>query len=58
MAFSLVRAWQPAVDQPPEKLKQLYADPDFRRAVADEMEKGVFRRNWKRVEYATWANPN
>ena len=26
MAFSLMRSWQPAVDQPPEKLKQLYAD--------------------------------
>ena len=41
MAFSLMRSWQPAVDQPPEKLKQLYADPDFRRAVVDEMSKGV-----------------
>jgi N-acyl-D-amino-acid deacylase len=50
MAFSLMRSWQPAVDQPPEKLKQLYADPEFRRAVVDEMSKGVLRRNFKRVE--------
>lgn len=57
MAFSLMRAWQPAVGQPPEKLKQLYADPDFRRAVADEMERGVFRRNWKRVEVCDVGRP-
>lgn len=50
MAFSLMRSWQPAVDQPPEKLKRLYASADFRRAVVDEMSKGVLRRNFKRVE--------
>jgi N-acyl-D-aspartate/D-glutamate deacylase len=50
MAFSLMRAWQPAVGQPPEKLKQLYADPEFRSAVVAEMSRGVLRRNWKRVE--------
>ena len=57
MAFSLMRSWQPAVDQPPEKLKQLYADPSFRRAVVDEMEKGVLRRNWKRVEVCEVGKP-
>jgi N-acyl-D-amino-acid deacylase len=50
MAFSLMRSWQPAVGQPPEKLKQLYADPDFRRAVVDEMKRGALRRNFSRVE--------
>jgi N-acyl-D-aspartate/D-glutamate deacylase len=57
MAFSLMRAWQPAVDQPPEKLKQLYANPDFRRAVVDEMNRGVLRRNWKRVEVCDVGKP-
>ncbi len=50
MAFSLMKSWQPAVDQPPEKLKKLYADPDFRRSVADEMSKGILRRNYNRIE--------
>jgi N-acyl-D-aspartate/D-glutamate deacylase len=57
MAFSLMRAWQPAVGQPPEKLKQIYADPDFRRAVLDEMGQGVFGRNWKRVEVCDVGRP-
>ena len=57
MAFSLMKAWQPAVGQSPEKLKQIYADPEFRRAVADEMERGVFRRNWKRVEVCDVGRP-
>ena len=29
-AFSMMRSWQPACDQPPEKLKEIYADPAFR----------------------------
>ncbi len=57
MAFSLMRAWQPAVGQPPEKLKQVYADPEFRRAVVDEMNRGVLRRNWKRVEVCDVGKP-
>src|SRR5271170_5800213 len=57
MAFSLMRSWQPAVDQPPEKLKQLYADPDFRRAVVDEMSRGMMRRNFKRVEVSEAGRP-
>src|SRR5215813_10561247 len=57
MAFSLMRAWQPAVGQPPEKLKQLYADPGFRRAVVGEMSRGVLRRNWKRVEVCEAGKP-
>ena len=57
MAFSLMRSWQPAVDQPPEKLKHLYGDPDFRRAVVDEMSKGVLRRNFKRVEVCEVGKP-
>jgi N-acyl-D-aspartate/D-glutamate deacylase len=57
MAFSLMRSWQPAVDQPPEKLKQLYADKEFRRAVVDEMSKGILRRNFKRVEVCEVGKP-
>jgi N-acyl-D-amino-acid deacylase len=57
MAFSLMRAWQPAVGQPPEKLKQLYADPEFRSAVVAEMSRGVLRRNWKRVEVCEVGKP-
>jgi N-acyl-D-aspartate/D-glutamate deacylase len=57
MAFSLMRAWQPAVGQPPEKLKQLYADPEFRSAVVSEMSRGVLRRNWKRVEVCDVGKP-
>jgi len=57
MAFSLMRSWQPSVDQPPEKLKQLYANPDFRRAVVDEMSKGILRRNFKRVEVCEVGKP-
>ena len=57
MVFSLMRAWQPAVGQPPEKLKQIYADPEFRRAVVDEMSRGVLRRNWKRVEVCDVGKP-
>jgi N-acyl-D-amino-acid deacylase len=57
MAFSLMRSWQPAVDQPPEKLKKIYADPQFRSAVVDEMNKGVLRRNFKRVEVSDVGNP-
>ncbi len=56
MSFSLMRSWQPAVGQPPEKLKQLYADADFRRAVVDEMNRGVLRRNFKRVEVSDVGN--
>jgi N-acyl-D-amino-acid deacylase len=57
MAFSLMRAWQPAVGQPPEKLKQLYAEPEFRSAVVGEMSRGVLRRNWKRVEVCEVCKP-
>jgi N-acyl-D-aspartate/D-glutamate deacylase len=57
MTFSLMRSWQPAVGQPPEKLKQLYADPDFRRAVLAEMERGIFSRNWKLVEVCDVGRP-
>jgi N-acyl-D-aspartate/D-glutamate deacylase len=57
MAFSLMRTWQPAVGQPPAKLKRLYADPEFRRAVVGEMSRGVLRRNWKRVEVCDVGNP-
>src|SRR6202050_875577 len=57
MAFSLMRSWQAAVDQPPEKLKKIYADPQFRSAVVDEMNKGVLRRNFKRVEVSDVGNP-
>jgi N-acyl-D-amino-acid deacylase len=57
MAFSLMRAWQPAVGQPPEKLKQLYADADFRRAMVDEMSRGILRRNFKRVEVCDVGKP-
>jgi N-acyl-D-amino-acid deacylase len=57
MAFSLMRAWQPAVGQPPEKLKQLYADLDFRRAVVNEMNHSMLRRNWKRVEVCEAGKP-
>ncbi|HVN27915.1 MAG TPA: amidohydrolase family protein, partial [Candidatus Binataceae bacterium] len=45
------------VGQPPEKLKQLYADPAFRSAVVDEMNKGVLRRNFKRVEISEIGKP-
>ncbi|HKD68488.1 MAG TPA: amidohydrolase family protein [Candidatus Binataceae bacterium] len=55
--FSMMKAWQPAVDQPPERLKQIYADPDFRRAVVDEMKRGVFRRNWERMEVCEAGKP-
>ena len=57
MSFSLMKSWQPAVDQPPEKLKQLYADPEFRAAVVDEMSRGILRRNWKRVEVCDVGRP-
>ncbi|HUA34449.1 MAG TPA: amidohydrolase family protein [Candidatus Binataceae bacterium] len=57
MSFSLMKSWQPAVDQPPEKLKKLYADPEFRAAVVDEMSRGVLRRNWKRVEVCDVSRP-
>jgi N-acyl-D-amino-acid deacylase len=52
-----MRSWQPAVDQPPAKLKQIYADPQFRSAVVDEMNKGVLRRNFKRVEVSDVGKP-
>ena len=55
--FSMMKSWQPACDQPPEKLKQIYADPDFRRAVVDEMKRGVFRRNWERMEFCEVGKP-
>jgi N-acyl-D-amino-acid deacylase len=57
LGFSMMKAWQPACGQPPEKLKQIYADPDFRRAVVDEMKRGVFRRNWERVEICDAGKP-
>jgi N-acyl-D-amino-acid deacylase len=57
MSFSLMKSWQPAVDQPPEKLKKLYADPQFRAAVVDEMSRGILRRNWKRVEVCDVGRP-
>jgi N-acyl-D-aspartate/D-glutamate deacylase len=57
MAFSLMRSWQPAVGQSPERLKQLYADAEFRAAVVDEMNRGVLRRNWKRVEVCDVGKP-
>jgi N-acyl-D-amino-acid deacylase len=57
LGFSMMRAWQPACGQPPEKLKQIYADPDFRRAVVEEMKRGVFRRNWDRVEICDAGKP-
>ena len=57
MSFSLMKSWQPAVDQPPEKLKKLYADPEFRAAVVDEMSRGILRRNWKRVEVCDVGRP-
>ncbi len=57
LGFSMMKAWQPACGQPPEKLKQIYADPDFRRAVVEEMKRGVFRRNWDRVEICDAGKP-
>jgi N-acyl-D-amino-acid deacylase len=57
LGFSMMKAWQPAVGQPPEKLRRVYADPDFRRAVVDEMKRGVFRRNWERVELCEAGKP-
>ncbi len=57
LGFSMMKAWQPACGQPPEKLKQIYADPGFRRAVVDEMKRGVFRRNWERVEICDAGKP-
>jgi N-acyl-D-aspartate/D-glutamate deacylase len=57
MVFSLMRSWQPAVGQPPEKLKQLYADSDFRRAVVDEMKRSALRRNFNRVEVCEASKP-
>src|SRR5579885_868408 len=57
LGFSMMKAWQPACGQPPEKLKQIYADPDFRRAVVEEMKRGMFRRNWERVEICDAAKP-
>jgi N-acyl-D-aspartate/D-glutamate deacylase len=55
--FSMMKSWQPACDQPPERLKQIYTDPDFRRAVVDEMKRGVFRRNWGRMEFCEVGKP-
>ncbi len=55
--FSMMKAWQPACDQPPEKLKQIYADPDFRRAVVEEMKHGPFKRNWERVDICEAGSP-
>jgi N-acyl-D-amino-acid deacylase len=57
LGFSMMKAWQPACGQPPEKLKQIYADAGFRRAVVDEMKRGVFRRNWERVEICDAGKP-
>ena len=57
MSFSLMKSWQPAVDQPPEKLKKLYADPDFRRSVSEEMSKGILRRNYNRIEVSDVGKP-
>jgi N-acyl-D-aspartate/D-glutamate deacylase len=56
-SFSLMKAWQPACGQPPEKLKQLYADPDFRQAITAEMKRGPFRRNWERIEVCEVGKP-
>jgi N-acyl-D-aspartate/D-glutamate deacylase len=56
MAFSLMRAWQPAVGQPPEKLRQLYADPDFRRGMVDEMKRRS-HRSWERVDVCNVGKP-
>jgi N-acyl-D-amino-acid deacylase len=55
--FSMMKAWQPACDQPPDKLKQIYADPDFRHAVVEEMKHGVFRRNWERMDICEAGKP-
>jgi N-acyl-D-amino-acid deacylase len=57
MGFSMMKAWQPAVGQPPEKLKQVYADRDFRHAVSEEMKRGPFRRNWERTEICDASKP-
>jgi len=55
--FSMMKSWQPACDQPPEKLKQIYADPSFRQAVTEEMKRGPFRRNWERVDICEVGKP-
>jgi N-acyl-D-amino-acid deacylase len=57
MGFSMMKAWQPAVGQPPEKLKQVYADRDFRQSVSEEMKRGPFRRNWERMEICEANQP-
>src|SRR5271170_2452521 len=55
--FSMMKSWQPACDRPPEKLKQIYADPSFRQAVTEEMKRGPFRRNWERVDICEVGKP-
>ena len=55
--FSMMKSWQPACDQPPERLKQLYADPSFRQAVTEEMKRGPFRRNWERIDICEVGKP-
>ena len=55
--FSMMKSWQPACDQPPEKLKEIYADPSFRQAVTEEMKRGPFRRNWERVDICEVGKP-
>jgi N-acyl-D-aspartate/D-glutamate deacylase len=55
--FSMMKAWQPACGQPPEKLKELYADPDFREAMEREMGRGPFRRKWERIDFCEVGKP-
>jgi N-acyl-D-amino-acid deacylase len=57
-SFADMEMWGPVFNQPAEKQKEFYRDPDFRARFREELKRPhLFRGRWDRVEVLEVANP-
>ena len=57
-SFADMELWQPVFNQPLEKQKEFYRNPEFRRAFRAELKKPhLFQGRWNRVEVLETASP-
>ncbi len=57
-SFADMEMWGPVFNQPAEKQKEFYRDPDFRNRFRQELKRPhLFRGRWDRVEVLEVANP-
>ncbi|HEY6421443.1 MAG TPA: amidohydrolase family protein [Candidatus Binataceae bacterium] len=57
-SFADMQMWGPVFNQPAEKQKEFYRDPNFRSAFREELKRPhLFRGRWDRVEVLEAVNP-